>query len=128
MKLIVYLPSALFLDETVVSVVAEGVAGHFCLRPRHIDFVTALVPGILAFRMPDGAERFAAVNGGILVKQGDAVRISTRYAVSGPLGQLRQAVEGMLTDADERERSARAAVARLEAGFIRRFMEFGKGG
>ena len=37
-----------------------------------------------------------------------------------------KAVEDFMTDLDEKERKTRTAVARLEADFIRRFVEFGK--
>jgi F-type H+-transporting ATPase subunit epsilon len=61
-----------------------------------------------------------------LVKQQDRVQVITRRAVRGALGQLQKEVESMLTDVDEKEKSTRTALARLEAGFLRRFMEFGK--
>ena len=67
-----------------------------------------------------------AVNGGILVKQGDMVMVATRVAVSGELGLLHETVNRFMNDLDERERKARSAVARLEADFVRRFVEFGK--
>jgi F-type H+-transporting ATPase subunit epsilon len=126
MKLAVFLPAEVFLDVPVVKVVAVGPAGSFCLLPRHIDFVTALVPGLLSYRSPEGAEHFLAVEGGLLVKLGDQVRVATRHAVVGALGELRAAVERMLVVVDERERATHSAVARLEAGFIRKFLDFGR--
>ena len=60
------------------------------------------------------------------MKQGEEVRIATRMAVSGELGVLREAVDRFLSAVDERERKTRSAVARLEADFVRRFVEFGK--
>jgi len=84
------------------------------------------VPGILTYRTSGRRENFMAVNGGILVKQGDTVEVATRMAVSGELGTLHETVNRFINDMDERERRARAAVARLEADFVRRFVEFGK--
>ncbi|MEE4607759.1 MAG: F0F1 ATP synthase subunit epsilon [Desulfobacteraceae bacterium] len=126
MKLTVLLPTEIFLDAPAAKVVAVGPAGSFCLLPRHIDFVTALVPGLLSFSSPEGAEHFLAVEGGLLVKLGDQVRVVTRHAVRGALGELKAAVERMLVVVDERERATHAAVARLEAGFIRKFLDFGR--
>ena len=63
---------------------------------------------------------------GILVKQGETVQVATRMAVPGELGALQAAVRRFLIDMDDRERQTRAVVARLEADFIRRFVEFGK--
>jgi len=125
-RLKVFQPSNVFLDQAVEKVVAEGPAGSFAIRTRHLDMATALVPGILSYWPPQGREEFLAVNGGILIKQGDNVLVATRMAVSGELGALHQAVERFINEVDDRERKARSAVARLEADFVRRFVEFGK--
>ena len=125
MRLKVFQPSKVFLDEAVEKVMAEGPAGSFAIRPRHLDMATALVPGILSYWTAQGQENFLAVNGGILVKQGDNVLVATRMAISDELGALHQAVERFINEVDDRERKARSAVARLEADFVRRFVEFG---
>ena len=126
MKLRVFQPSEVFLDQDVDKVSAEGPEGLFGIRPRHLDMAAALVPGILSYWPSGGGENFMAVNGGILVKQGDSVLVATRMAVSGELGLLQETVNRFMNDLDERERKARSAVARLEADFVRRFVEFGK--
>ncbi|WP_419661632.1 AtpC2: ATP synthase, subunit epsilon (ATP synthase F1 sector subunit epsilon) [Desulfosarcina variabilis str. Montpellier] len=126
MKLLIILPADVFLDEAVDKVVASGPQGAFGIRPRHLDMAAALAPGILSYWTLDGGEHFLAVNGGILVKQGQQVQVATRMAVSGSLGELHKAVSRFVADVDDRERQARGAVARLEAHFIRRFVEFGK--
>jgi F-type H+-transporting ATPase subunit epsilon len=46
--------------------------------------------------------------------------------VRGALGELKAAVERMLVVVDERERTTHSALARLEAGFIRKFIDFGR--
>jgi len=127
MRLKVFLPAEALVDEEVTKVVAEAADGSFCLLPRHIDFVTALVPGLLSF-VSNGEEWHLAVDEGILLKIGDEVRVSTRRAVRGAdLGRLQLAVREQFRTLDERERSARSAVAKLEAGFVRRFVELGEG-
>lgn len=126
MKLRVFLPSDVFLDQDVDRVSAEGPEGAFGIRPRHLDMAAALVPGIFSYWTLGGNENFIAVNGGILVKQGDTVQVATRMAIFGELGLLHETVARFINDMDERERKARAAVARLEADFVRRFVEFGK--
>lgn len=126
MKLKVFQPSEVFLDEVVDQVTAEGPEGVFSILPRHLDMAAALVPGILTYRTSGNLENFMAVNGGILVKQGDTVAVATRMAVSGELGALHETVNRFINDMDERERKSRSAVARLEADFVRRFVEFGK--
>jgi len=124
--LTLFLPSEVFLEAEVSKVIGESAEGSFCLLPRHIDYLTALVPGILSYILPSGQENFLAVDGGLLVKQQDRVLVVTRRAVRGALGQLQQEVESMLFDLDDKEKSTRTALARLEAGILRRFMEFGK--
>ncbi len=127
MRLKVLLPTEIIVDEEVTKVVAEAANGSFCLLPRHVDFVAALIPGLLSF-VSGGEERHIAVDEGILLKIGDEVRVSTERAVRGAdLGRLRQAVREQFRTLNERERSARSAVAKLEAGFVRRFVELGGG-
>lgn len=48
MNLKILLPANLLLDAPVHKVVAVASNGSFCLLPKHADFVTSLVPGILA--------------------------------------------------------------------------------
>ena len=124
MNLKVLLPNEVLMDEEVIKVVAEAENGSFCLLPRHVDFLAALVPGLLAYVTPQGVEQFLAVDEGILVKCGPKVLVSTRNAVRGPeLGSLEQTVEKRFRALEEREKTARSAFAKLEANFIRRFME-----
>ena len=127
MNLKVLLPNEVFLDREVTKVTAEARNGHFCLLPRHVDFVAALVPGLLSFEDEEGRESFLAIDEGVLVKCGPEVLVSTRSAArSSDLGKLRHVVEEQFVVLDERERLARSAAARLEAGLVRRFMDFDK--
>jgi F-type H+-transporting ATPase subunit epsilon len=125
MRLKVLLPTEILVDEEVIKVTAEAENGSFCLLPRHIDFVAALVPGLLAFvTAGPEAEEFLAVDEGILVKCGPEVLVSTRQAVRGPeLGQLRETVARTFMVLSSKEKRARSALATLEANFIRRFLK-----
>ncbi len=125
MRLKIILPTRVLLDSEVGKVVAEAQNGAFGMLPRHIDFATALAPGILIYETPDGDETFMAVDEGILVKCGEEVLVSTRNAVAGDdLHTLRQTVRGQYLKLDAKETVARSALARLEAGVVRRFIEF----
>jgi F-type H+-transporting ATPase subunit epsilon len=128
MRLKISLPSGAFMDEETIKIVAESPRGEFCLLPRHVDYVTALIPGILSYHTAQGEEVFLAVDHGILVKQGDHVFVSARHALQGALGELDTEVDRMISEVDEKETATRTSVARLEAGFVRRFLEFGKSG
>lgn len=124
MRLRIVLPTEIFLDQPVRKIVAEAPNGYFGMLPRHIDFVTALVPGVLVYVDEDGSERFLGIDEGTLVKCADEVLVSTRNAVLGEdLQSLRKAVQERFLELDERDRSARSALARLEAGVVRRFVE-----
>ncbi|MBC8316604.1 MAG: F0F1 ATP synthase subunit epsilon [Desulfobulbaceae bacterium] len=124
MTLKILLPTSKFLDEKVEKVKGEGLEGEFCLKPRHIDYATALLPGIFSYVSHTGKEQYIALDQGILVKQGHKVVMITRRAIAGELGQLNTEVEKMLMERDEREKQNRSAVAMLEIGFIKRFLEF----
>jgi len=119
-------PSEIFMDTAVNKVVAESPNGSFCILPRHIDTAMALVPGILAYFNDAGEELFLAINGGILIKQGDKVLIATRMAIKGELGTLKKKVQDFMDKIDEKERKTLSSLARLEADFIHRFLEIGK--
>ncbi|MDD4953126.1 MAG: F0F1 ATP synthase subunit epsilon, partial [Desulfovibrionaceae bacterium] len=109
MRLRVLLPGEVLVDEAVSGVAADGPQGQFCLLPRHVDYVSGLLPGILSYVAEHGGEFFLAVNGGLLVKQGPQVMVTTRQAVPGTLGELEARVRVMLGEVDEKERAARAA-------------------
>lgn len=125
-RLKILLPNEIFFDGEVSQVNAESPNGHFCLLPHHVDFVAAIVPGLLVHHDKDG-EHFVAVDDGTLVKCGYEVLVSTRSAVSSDdLGSLNQIVATQFQKLDEREKMARSASARLEASLVRRFMELKK--
>ncbi|HOJ52064.1 MAG TPA: F0F1 ATP synthase subunit epsilon [Syntrophales bacterium] len=124
MNLKILLPSHILVDQPVTKVIAEAINGSFCLLPRHIDFVAALVPGIFSFTTPEGTEEMFAMDEGILIKCGPEVLVSARNAVRGPdLGSLKKTVEESFLALDEREKIARAAAVKLEIDIVRRFME-----
>ncbi len=124
MRLKVLIPTEVLVDEEIRKITAEAENGSFCLLPRHIDFVAVLLPGLLSFESDEGKEIFLAVDEGALVKCGDEVLVSVRNAVRGPdLGELRNTVRERFYVLDEREKKARSASAKIEAGFVRRFLE-----
>lgn len=123
MTLKVLLPGRTMIEAEVRQVTAEAQNGSFSLLPGHIDFAAALVPGILSYKTgPE--EVFLAVDRGILVKCGTEVMVSTARAVrSTELGTLRQKIEEEFKALDEQERKTLNAMTKIEAGFVRRFLE-----
>jgi len=123
MRLRLNTPNEIMLDVAVTKVSAEGIHGHFCLLPQHIDFLAALVPGLLSWENESGDEAFAAVGTGVLVKQGDRVLISTEQAThGGELSELKRIVQNEFSQWDERQRAAHEAIAMMEASFLRQTM------
>lgn len=124
MRLKVLVPSEILVDQQVKKVRAEAQNGSFGLLPRHVDFVAALVPGLLSYTSLDDQVGYVAIDEGILVKCGPEVLVSTQNAIAGhDLGHLREMVEKQSRGLDERERMTRMALTRLEADFVRRFIE-----
>ena len=126
MHLKVLLPFKVFAEKSgVLRVVAQARAGSFGLLPHRLDCVAALAPGILVFETVAEGEVCMAVDEGVLVKTGADVLVSVRNAIGGTdLDKLRQAVETEFLNLDEQEKSVRSVMAKLESGFIRRFVAF----
>jgi len=123
MRLKVLIPTDVVFDKPVTRIVAEAENGWFCLEPRHVDFVTALKPGVLFFFDEEDREAYVAVDEGTLVKCGAAVLVSTGRAVCGnDLAALEKTVSDEFRSVDDAERVARSALARLEAGVVRGFL------
>jgi F-type H+-transporting ATPase subunit epsilon len=124
MKLKVWLPTEVLLEEEVSRIKAEAENGWFGLLPKHVDFVTALVPGVMTFEPCGKPEEYLAIDHGILVKCGPEVSVSTRNAVRGTsLGQLKKDVEFQFRERAERERATRTLEAKLEADLVRNLLE-----
>lgn len=129
MKLIVRMPSEVLFEKEVSRIRAEARNGWFGILPKHVDFVTALVPGVLTFQPAGKPEEYLAIDQGILVKCGPEVSVSTRNAVHGEnLELLKKNVETQFRERQEREKQARALEAKLEADLVRALMEAEKNG
>ena len=126
MNLKVLLPFEIFTDKTGVSrIVAETREGSFGFLPHRLDCVAALAPGILIYQLDSQAEVYIAVDEGVLVKTGPDVLVSVRNAIGGAdLGQLHAAVEREFLHQNEREKSVRSVMAKMESDFISRLVEF----
>ena len=126
MRLKVLLPFQVFTEqEAVTRIVAETYQGSFGILPHRLDCAAALAPGILTYETVAEGEIYLAVDQGVLVKTGTDVFVSVRNAIGGAeLDQLREAVEREFLEFDEREKSVRSVMAKLESGFVRRFMEY----
>ena len=126
MRLSVLTPTEVVFDEQVGKVIAEAEDGSFGVLPRHVDYVAALVPGLLHCELEGGKEVFFAVDEGVLVKCGPDIFVSALHAVRAPdLGEVRRAVRQSFLATTQREERARTALSRLEADMVRRYLELG---
>jgi len=124
MKLVVFTPEEEVFEREVTKVVAEATNGAFGMLERHIDIVAPLTAGILVYEDGNGATGYLGVDEGILVKCDNVVSVAVRRAVLGrDLPELRRVVTEEFLSFDEHERVARSALARLEAGVIRRMLD-----
>jgi F-type H+-transporting ATPase subunit epsilon len=124
MRLKIFIPTQILIDQEVIKIVAEAENGSFCILPKHIDFVAALIPGLFSFTSSNGSEEFLAIDEGILVKCASSVMVSTRKAIRGKnLGELKQIVIDEFETLDDEDRKARSILAKLEADFTKRFLK-----
>ncbi len=126
MNLKVLLPFRIFAEKSGVSrIIAETRQGSFGLLPHRLDCVAALAPGILTYETKTEGTVYLAVDEGMLVKAGEEVLVSVRGAIAGTdLSQLHEAVKREFLTLDVQEQNVRSALGKMEAGFIRRFVEF----
>lgn len=124
LRLTVLTPTRRLVETMAARVLAEAPDGAFAILPRHADLLTRLAPGLMICVTPEGRERFFGLDEGVLVKQGCEVRASVLAGFeSDDLAGLRARVHRDFIELDEAERTARSALARLEAGAIRRVLE-----
>jgi F-type H+-transporting ATPase subunit epsilon len=129
MNLRILLPFQIFAEVAGVSrIVVDTSDGEYGLLPHRLDCVAALAPGILTYETDGGGPVYVAVDVGLMVKAGQEVLVSVRHAIGGTdLGQLHEAVKREFLKVGDEEKDVRAAVSRMEGGFIRRIAEYQHG-
>jgi F-type H+-transporting ATPase subunit epsilon len=109
----------------VKRIVAQTLQGSLGILPRRLDCAAAIAPGILIYETEAEGVVHLAVDQGVLVKAGRDVLVSVRSAIGGTdLGKLHEAVQREFLNVGEQEKSVRSALAKMESGFIHRFMRF----
>ncbi len=127
----VFSPTGILLDTKILKVDFEAIDGFFTLLPKHVDFVSALKPGILSYTTMDKKTRYMACNQGILVKRGDEVHLSTKLGIlDDNLEQLKKTIEVDFKEMEEMRKESNKAMARLELGLTKGLMQLNqqKGG
>lgn len=123
----IMMPEQIIADRQVDKVIAEGHNGFFCLKPRHVDFTSALRAGIL-YHYDGEEEVFTAIDSGILVKCGSEVLVSALNAVTGNnLSELETMVRRRFSKSEESEQASVLALRNLEAELVQHFVDLEKG-
>ena len=119
-------PEKILVKSSVNKVIAEGLNGSFCIKPRHIDFVSALKPGILEY-YTDESEQFIAVNEGILVKCGQDVLVSVLSGIPGTdLSKLEETVREQFQKSEAINKATGIALKGMEADLLMHFVDMDK--
>jgi F-type H+-transporting ATPase subunit epsilon len=127
LSLEILVPDAVVLTARVTGVQAADATGRFGLRPGHEPFVTVLVPSLLVYTDEAGTERYAAVDGGALVLEGDRVSVVTREAVlSDRLEDLSERAAAILDVRRRQEGKARAEFDELQTALVKQLARVGK--
>ncbi|PIS01150.1 MAG: F0F1 ATP synthase subunit epsilon [Chlamydiae bacterium CG10_big_fil_rev_8_21_14_0_10_35_9] len=123
MLLKVITPTNIITKEKVGKVIGEDPDGSFGILPKHIDFVTKIVPSILVYT-DDQGEGYIGVDEGILVKQQDVIQISVQTALeSRNLGQLHNEMEVHFKNQEEEEEQTALETTKLELGIVKSFYD-----
>ena len=124
MQLKVMEPEQMITETQADKIIAEGQNGSFCLEPRHVDFLSALKPGILLYTVGD-EEHYVAVDEGILVKCGKQVLVSVLNAIKGEtLEELEQRIRKEFKKTEAMNQASKIAIKSMEADLLLRFLEF----
>ncbi len=125
MKLRITTPTKAIIEQEVVHVSAEDPTGSLGIRPGHAPLVTPLVPGVVTARAAGGGEQYVAVNGGVMVVNGEAIEIVSRQAVaSQDLAHLEQTVVAGFEKEMENDKANRMAFEKLRVTFMRGVLDY----
>ena len=128
MKLRVFTPTEVVLEEEVAHVTVEDPTGSLGIRPGHAPLVTPLVQGILVARAADGRERYLALDGGVALVNRDVVEVVSRQAVeSDDPAHLEEVVLREFEKRADQEKSSSVAFEKMRLSFMRRLLELEKG-
>jgi len=124
MTLEILVPDGVALNTITRGLQATDATGRFGLLPGHENSLTVLEPCVLMYRDENDRERFAAVDGGVLLLERNQVVLVTREVVlADRLEGLADAAEEMLSTRHAVERRAEVEFSELQTSLLR---ELGK--
>jgi F-type H+-transporting ATPase subunit epsilon len=129
MKLRVFTPTEVVLEGDVAHVTAEDPTGSLGIRPGHAPLVTPIVRSILTARDTEGGEQYVAVDGGVMLVDGDSVEVATRQAVaSNDMRELEDTVLVRFEQEADADRTNRTALEKMRISFMRRVLDMDRAG
>ena len=109
------------LDTRVVKIQAADESGRFGLLPGREAFMTVLTPSLLVYIDEENRERYAAVDGGVLLLERDHVSATTREAVlADRLEDLAERAATILDTRRRQETCARAEFDELKTSLVKK--------
>lgn len=127
LELQILVPDAVVLSTRVTGLSAADASGRFGLRPGHEPFLTVLAPSLVVYTDEAGRERYAAVDGGVLLLENNRAAITTREAVlADDLNEIATRAQSILAERYKRERISRAEFNELQTALVRQLAQVGK--
>lgn len=119
-ELEILVPDGVVLKSRIRGLQAADASGRFGMWPDHEAFVTVLEPCIVIYRDESDREKFAAVDGGVLVAEDSVVSIACREAVvADKLEEVADRASAMLRQRRLEEQAVRSEFAELQSTLIR---------
>lgn len=128
-------PTGIVYEGPVEQAIAIGTNGEFGVLPNHIDFITALTPGVITLKLGDGSTTEYLLYGGLAeVKQGAMTVLASEAIAVGAVDPVAAAPEVQAAEEklahmsfydpgyQEAAEALRLARARAEIGNLRRAM------
>lgn len=110
----------------VSKVTCETTAGMVTLLPRHLDCTAELTPSVMSY-VSNGTEKYIAVDGGVLLKVGENVSVSTNFAVfEDNLQKLKDTVKNEFKQRNEDFKKTNTSMMAFEATLARLILELKK--
>lgn len=120
MRLKVFTPVGVILNQEVLSVDFQAIDGFWTILPKHVDMVSALRPCVVQYINADGQKNYIACNKGVLVKQGQVISLSTNLAIlNDSLETLTQTIKINFKEMEEERKEMNVALSQLELGLTK---------
>ncbi|MFA5719028.1 MAG: hypothetical protein WC952_15065 [Desulfobulbaceae bacterium] len=113
----------------VTSFVGEDKSGSFGILPGHERLMTILITGLARFRVREGNWQYLALPGAVLYFRDNVLTISTHhFLLDDDLMRISQLLRHQLLVEEEKLRSIKESLHRMEKELFRRLWERGRMG